>query len=95
MISLLVTTLKTLGSYNTMKAVNFNIQQKTETDLQVDDDAELAEMLIEFADVVELRGNLPNQQLGVGGIEGGSLLVALVVGLVEVVSEQKRHIMTP
>lgn len=48
-------------------------------------------MFIEFADVVELGGNLPNQQLGVSG-EWGSFVVALVVGLVKVGSEQRREI---
>ncbi len=49
-------------------------------------------MFIEFADVVELGGNLPNQQLGVWR-EWGSFVVALVVGLVKVGSEQRREIM--
>ena len=49
-------------------------------------------MFIEFADVVELRGNLSNQQLCVGRVEWGSLVVALVVGFVKVGSEQKREI---
>lgn len=53
------------------------------TDLQVDDGAKLAEMFVEFADVVELGGNLPNQQLGVR-TERGSFVVALVVGFVKV-----------
>ncbi len=61
------------------------------TDLQVDDGAKLAEMFIEFADVVELRRNLPNQQLGVGR-EWGSPVEALVVGFVKVGSEQRRII---
>lgn len=51
--------------------------------LEVDDGAKLAEMFIEFADVVELRGNLPNQQLGVRR-EWRSFVVALVVGFVKV-----------
>lgn len=46
-------------------------------------------MFIEFADVVEFRGNLSNQQLGVSG-ERGSFVVALVVGFVKVGSEQRR-----
>lgn len=46
-------------------------------------------MFIEFADVVELRGNLPNQQLGVRR-ERGSFVEALVVGFVEVWSEQRK-----
>lgn len=45
-------------------------------------------MLVEFADVVELGGNLPNQQLCVGG-ELGSPVEALMVGLVEAGSEQR------
>lgn len=48
-------------------------------------------MFIEFADVVKLGRNLPNQQLGVRK-EWGSFVVALVVGFVEVGSEQKRGI---
>lgn len=54
-----------------------------EGNLQVNDGAKLAEMFIEFADVVELCRNLPNQQLGVQR-EWGSFVVALVVGFVEV-----------
>lgn len=46
-------------------------------------------MFIEFADVVELGRNLPNQQLGVRR-EWGSFVVALVVGFVEVGSKQRR-----
>lgn len=45
-------------------------------------------MLIELADVVELRGDLPDQQLGVEGVERGSLVVALVVGFAEVGSDK-------
>lgn len=60
----------------------------TGTDLQVDDGAKLAEMLIEFADVVELRGNLPNKQLGVER-ERSSFVVALVVGIVKTRSGQE------
>ena len=48
-------------------------------------------MFIEFADVVELGGNLPNQQLGVRR-EWGSFVVALVVGFVEVGPEKRREI---
>lgn len=48
-------------------------------------------MFIEFADVVQLRGNLPNQQLGVVG-EWSSFVVALMVGLVEAGSMQRRYI---
>lgn len=48
-------------------------------------------MFVEFADVVELGGNLPNQQLGVGR-EWGSFVVALVVGFVKVGSEQRKEI---
>lgn len=48
-------------------------------------------MFIEFADVVELRGNLPNQQLGVRR-EWRSFVVALVVGFVKVGSEQRSHL---
>lgn len=62
----------------------------TETDLQVDDGAELAEMFVEFADVVEFRGNLPNQQLCVQ-VEWGSLVIALVVGFVKAEPEQRRE----
>lgn len=40
-------------------------------------------MFIEFADVVELRGNLPNKQLGVRR-ELSSFVEALVVGFVKV-----------
>ena len=47
-------------------------------------------MFIEFADVVELGGNLPNQQLGVRK-EWRSFVVALVVGFVKVGSEQQRR----
>lgn len=54
------------------------LKNRTGTNLQVDNGAKLAEMLIEFADVVELRWNLPNKQLGVGG-ELSSFMVALVV----------------
>lgn len=50
-------------------------------------------MFIEFADVVELWRNLPNQQLGVQR-EWGSFVVALVVGFVEVGSEQTREIVS-
>lgn len=39
-------------------------------------------MFIEFTDVVEQRGNLPDQQLGVLR-ERKSLVVALVVGFIE------------
>lgn len=46
-------------------------------------------MFIEFADVVELWGNLPNKQLGIGR-ELSSFVVALVVGFVEAGPEQKR-----
>lgn len=46
-------------------------------------------MLVEFADVVEQRGDLPNQQLGVLR-ERKSLVVALVVGFIEVGSMQMR-----
>lgn len=46
-------------------------------------------MFIEFADIVELWGNLPYQQLGVSR-EWGSFVVALVVGFVKVGSEQRR-----
>lgn len=53
------------------------------TDLQVDNGAKLAEMLIEFADIVELWRNLPNKELGVGR-EISSFVVTLVVGFVEV-----------
>lgn len=43
-------------------------------------------MLVEFADVVELRGNLPNKKLGVWR-ELSSFMVELVVWFVEVGSE--------
>lgn len=46
-------------------------------------------MLIEFADVVELGGNLPNQQLGVRR-EWDPFMVALMVWFVKVGSEQRR-----
>lgn len=58
------------------------------TDLQVDDGSKLAEMLVEFADVVKLGGNLPNKQLGVGR-ELSPFVAALVVGFVKVDSEQR------
>lgn len=45
-------------------------------------------MFIEFADVVEVRGNLPNQQLGVRR-ERGSFVVALVVWFVKIGSKQR------
>lgn len=48
-------------------------------------------MFIEFADVVELGGNLSNQQLGVRR-EWDSFVVALVVGVVKVGSGQRRYI---
>lgn len=51
--------------------------------LQVDNGAKLAEVFIEFADIVELMRNLPNQQLGVGR-EWEPFVEALVVGLVKV-----------
>lgn len=47
-------------------------------------------MFIEFADVVEQRGNLPDQQLGVLR-ERKSLVVALVVGFIEIGSMQMRE----
>lgn len=47
-------------------------------------------MFIEFADVVEQRGNLPDQQLGVKR-ERKSLVVALVVGFIEIGSMQMRE----
>lgn len=47
-------------------------------------------MFVEFADVVELGGNLPNQQLGVRK-EWRSFVVALVVGFVKVGSVQQRR----
>lgn len=40
-------------------------------------------MFIKFADVVEVRGNLPNQQFGVRR-ERDSFVVALVVGFVKI-----------
>lgn len=60
------------------------------THLQVDDGSKLAEMFIEFADVVKLCRNLPHQQLGVGG-EWRSFMVALMVWLVEVRSKCRRQ----
>lgn len=59
-----------------------------ETDLQVDDGSKLAEMLVEFADVVELGGNLPNKQLGVRS-KLSPFVAALVVGFIKVDSEQR------
>lgn len=64
----------------------YNRLSRAWTDLQVDDGAKLAEMFVEFADVVELGGNLPNQQLGVRK-EWRSFVKALVVGFVKVWSE--------
>lgn len=46
-------------------------------------------MLVEFADVVELGGNLPNQQLGVKR-EWDPFIEALVVWFVKVWSAQRR-----
>lgn len=47
-------------------------------------------MIIEFADVVKGRGNLPNQQLGVLR-ERNSFVVALVVELIKIGSAQTRE----
>lgn len=63
--------------------------RKNGTDLQVDNGTKLAEMLVEFADVVELGGNLPNQQLGVKR-EWDPFIEALVVWFVKVWSAQRR-----
>lgn len=41
-------------------------------------------MFVEFADVVELTGNLPNQQLAVECVEWASLVVTMVIGFVKV-----------
>lgn len=65
------------------------VQKRSSTDLQVDDGPKLAEVLVEFADVVELGGNLPNQQLGVLR-KRGPFIEALVVWLVKVWSAQRR-----
>lgn len=64
-------------------------QKQNGTDLQVDNGTKLAEMLVEFADVVELGGNLPNQQLGVKR-EWDPFIEALVVRFVKVWSAQRR-----
>lgn len=64
-------------------------QKCNRTDLQVDNGTKLAEMLVEFADVVELGGNLPNQQLGVKR-EWDPFIEALVVWFVKVWSAQRR-----
>lgn len=45
-------------------------------------------MLVEFADVVELGGNLPNKQLGVRS-KLSPFVAALVVGFIKVDSEQR------
>lgn len=61
------------------------------TYLQVDDGSKLAEMFIEFADVIEFGGNLPNQQLCVRGVEGTSSVVAQMVGFDIVRSEEGKR----
>lgn len=54
------------------------------THLQVNDGAKLAEVLVEFADVVQLGWDGAHIQFGVGQTEGVLLVEALVIRLIVV-----------